>query len=65
MGIAIMHPNQCAGLMIKHWWNMMTSGVIPNLKGIASLILLVTWKIYRASAMLGFSTTKTLYIWLS
>jgi hypothetical protein len=46
LGITKLKPYQCVGISIENWWNMMTSGAIPNRKVIASLTLLVTWKIW-------------------
>lgn len=49
IGINDIEPQQWqgAGLSIKTWWSMITDGVIPNRKALASLTLLITWELWN------------------
>jgi hypothetical protein len=46
-GLQGFYPRLWAGLSIREWWSSMAEGSSPHRKGLASLVLLTVWEIWK------------------
>jgi hypothetical protein len=47
LGLHGIHPRKWSGMCIQDWWYYLVEGANPHRKGLASLVMLTVWEIWK------------------